>query len=88
MRLLLDADATLNLRNLGMLEPLLGSPLEVVWTSFVYEHELNSIRDELDPAVADGSARVEAVLARTPAHRAAKALRREGVDKGEAEAIA
>jgi len=88
VELLFDADATINLRSIGMLEVFLGSDVELIWTSYVFENELCDLQRELGPLRASGQIQVAALSVRTPAHQAFQDLKRQGVDKGEAEAIA
>ncbi len=89
IELVLDADATINLRSLGLLEVLVRSGVDLAVTSHAFENELSSLQAELVPHRDSGRIAVPAVVVRTPAHRAYKELlRQKGVDKGEAEAIA
>ena len=89
IELLLDADATINLRSLGILNVLIASDLELSFSSHVFENELSSLSRELQPLRDERRAKVRSVLTRTPEHRVYRELLRERcVDKGEAEAIA
>lgn len=88
MELLLDADATINLRSLGLLTWLVESDVDLTWTSFVFEHELSGLLGELEPLRDRGRVNVYGLQARTRAFGAFKELKRQGLDKGEAEAIA
>ncbi len=88
MELLLDADATINLRSLGVLEVLLKSDITLTWTSYVFENELSSLQAELGPLRMSRRLHVAEVRTRTTAHALYKQLKQDGVDKGEAEAIA
>lgn len=89
-RLLLDTDAFLCLRNLGVLAAMCDvTPCRgaIVLTEFVAYQELSSLRPEIDAWVRAGSMTVHPVLV-----RARKALldgrgRNERMHKGEAEAI-
>jgi len=88
VELLFDADATLNLRSPGVLAALVPTNIRLIWTSYVFENELSALQRELELLRDSGRAHVEAVLVRSAAHDACKAMRRDGVDRGEAESIA
>lgn len=89
MRLLLDADAFLCLRKLSVLDLLRGSEeVDLIATEFIARHELSPLQADVKALEKEGRLRVEAVTVRTPAHQTFRQLRKEGVDKGEAEAIA
>lgn len=88
MELLFDTDATLNLRSLGVLDLIIKTNLTLIWTGYVFENELSNLQTELGPLRQSGRIQVQSLAVRTPAHGAFKALQQQGVDKGEAEAIA
>jgi predicted nucleic acid-binding protein len=89
----LDADAFLCLRALGLLEPVLRSPSApkptVVLLGYVANNELHDVTDLVRALEDTGALSIERVLARSPESRAVRHLRqRHRIHKGEAEAIA
>ncbi len=89
--LLLDTDAFLCLRKLGVLALVCsarGRNDPLLLTGYVARTELSSIATERSAMEASGCLRVHDVVARTPAAERWKRFRRERIHKGEAEAIA
>lgn len=89
MILLLDTDALLVLRHLGLLRSILDIPsLRGSLTEFVARHELSDLAAEIKTLEATELLEVHSVVAKTTEYKQFKALTRAGVDKGEAEALA
>lgn len=89
-RYLIDADAFLHLRKLGLLDLYFAGPgvLPVILAGRVAEYELSSIAQFVTGLRAAGRVEVEHVRAASEAMQRFKALRQQGADRGEAEAIA
>lgn len=88
-RLLLDSDAFLCLRQISLLSKILAaSEVELLMAEYAARYELNSLHDEIVALNASGRLDIVAVKRRTTADSEYRRLRRAGVDKGEAEAIA
>lgn len=88
-RYLVDADAFLCLRHLSMLEALATIPFrDLHLTEYIARHELSTIDREVKALEASGILTVHRVVARTPAHKLFKKLKKSGAHKGEAEAMA
>ena len=89
MKVIIDADAFLVLRHLGLLHALLAAPhVHAVMLERAARYELSDIQREVCELEAALLIRVEAVKARTPEFERFRNLVKRRVDKGEAEAIA
>lgn len=87
--ILLDADAFLCMRGLGILGDVVqATALVVHLTEYVARHELSPVASLVLDLEGSGRVIIGSVVARTPAFEMWRRLRREGADKGEAEAIA
>lgn len=90
-RYLIDSDAFHAMRKLGLLSELcrgLGADRPLIMVGQAAYVELNPLQAEIASLKAQGFLIVHEVIARSGAGQRAKELRRSGVDKGEAEAIA
>lgn len=88
---LLDADAFHALRTLGLIEPIcqrLSPDRPLLMTAIIARIELNPLQRLIAELVTARRLVVHEVGHATPAGRRFKELRRNGVDRGEAEAIA
>jgi predicted nucleic acid-binding protein len=90
--ILFDADAFLCVRKISLLRLLEAAPSsqqQWLMTEYVARHELNTVAQEILAFEQRGRLKVEAVAVRGSSAAARfKQLRVDGVDKGEAEAIA
>lgn len=87
--LLIDSDAWLCLRHLTWLPALIGCEIPLRMAERAFRIELNALRRELDVLESSGRLVVVSVFKGTPAYQAFRQwTRREGMDPGEAEAIA
>lgn len=89
--LLLDADAFLCLRKLGLLSLVCSAASRTEFllvSGYVARTELSSVATQVSAMEASGCLEVQDVLVRTPAASRWKDFRRKGIHKGEAEAIA
>src|SRR5580700_8334932 len=87
---LLDADAFLAVRKLSVLEAMITSGSRNVrmrMTQYAARHELSTIDRELRALEAQGRLSVHGVERRSDADHLYRQLVRDGVDKGEAEAV-
>ena len=86
-----DADAFLLARRVGLIERLIAGPIRevlFVMTGRIARNELNAVQREVTKLEQSGRLVVETILARSEESKRAKTLTRQGVDRGEAEAIA
>jgi predicted nucleic acid-binding protein len=89
VKVIIDADAFLVLRRLGLLRVLLEAPhVEGLMLQRAARYELSDIQSEVQELEGAGLLRVEALKAGTAQFQRYKSLTGRGVDKGEAEAIA
>ena len=91
LEVLLDADALLAVRKLSLLEAMIAAGSSNVcmrMTEYAARHELNSIGREVQDLVSKGCLFVDGVKRRSDADRLYRKLVHDGVDKGEAEAVA
>ncbi len=90
-RYLIDSDAFLAMRTLGLLSELcLRMPTDqpLLMVGHAAYIELNPLQEEIAALKNRGSLRVHEVIMKSPAGQRLKDLKKAGVDKGEAEAIA
>jgi predicted nucleic acid-binding protein len=89
--IVIDADAFLAIRTLSLLDVIAASPAMrgvLVMTEVVARHDLSPLGSLIRQAEAAGWLVVRAVRRRTPEDAVYRRLKRAGVHKGEAEAIA
>jgi predicted nucleic acid-binding protein len=90
LEVLLDADAFLAVRKLSLLEAMIAAGtwnVRMRMAQYAARHELGSIDGELRALEAQGRLSVHGVERRSDADHLYRQLVRDGVDKGEAEAV-
>lgn len=85
---LIDSDAFICIRRLSILQELIRCRIPIQMMEYAACHELSMLAAEINVLVASNQLTILAVIARTPAAQTWKQLKKDGVDKGEAEAIA